>query len=135
MWKLITEDGEVLTTNRLDVLVEYANMCNISGGSIHTNEKIKIPHNLITPFGTSNKSNWGKNKNEFIQSEENHISSRPPREVVRKDLKVSVKCAQPAYSSCKEIQYAGCNVQIQFLEFRTPRQDSKMTVELEIQYD
>ena len=67
MWNLITEDGEVLTTNRLDVLVKYANMCNISGGSIHTTaEEIETPNNMIHPFDALACK---RSANKFIQSE------------------------------------------------------------------
>ena len=131
MWKLITEEGEILTTNTLDVLVRYAKACNVSSGSICTDENVKIPSNMITPFDYSACDSKAYKP---IQSEESHISSRRPHGVVHKSQKVSVKCVLPAYNLHKAYQSADCTVQIRLPEFHIPHPDSKMTVELEIQY-
>lgn len=131
MWKLITEEGEILTTDTLDVLVKYAKACNVSSGSIYTDENVKIPSKMITPF---NYSACDSKAYKPIQSEGSRISSRQPHGAVRRSQKVSVQCAQPAYNSHKACQSADCTVQIRFPELHIPHSDGKMTVGLEIQY-
>lgn len=132
MWKLITEEGEILTTDTLDVLVRYAKACNVSSGSIYTDEDVKIPSNMITPFDYS--ACLGKTYG-VIQSEGSRISSHQLHGAARKSRKVSAKCVPPAYNLHKAYQSVECTVQIRFPEFHIPRPDGKMTVELGIQYD